>query len=243
MNLLRLKNLLLAAALVAASSLTARAQIDLFITEINPGGSGSGHGYTADWFELTNTGSTSLILTGPGSLGLKVDDNSNLFGSSLTLRGVTTLLPGQSAIFLESPDSGAADAGIQTAFKTAWWGSTGAAPTGLLLGHYNGAGIGLSQTADAVNIFTSAGVLVHRVDFGAFDATSPFSTFDNTALSSGIVSLQSAIGLNGAFLSANGQEIGSPGFAPIPEPSTYALLIGLAAMGLVIVRRPRAQAA
>jgi Lamin Tail Domain/PEP-CTERM motif len=231
-----IKKIVIAAAFSATCFLSVHAQ-GLFITEINPGGSGTGHGYTADWFEVTNTGSTSLLLTGAGSLGLKVDDDSNSFGSSLALRGVTTLLAGQSAIFLESTDSGAADAGIKNAFKSAWWGSVGAAPAGLLLGNYNGSGIGFGQGGDAVNIFSSTGALIHRFSFGAYDASSPFSTFDNTALSSGTVSLQSTVGINGAFLSANGQEIGSPGFAPIPEPSTYALILGLGAMGLVTLRR------
>ena len=53
--------------------------------------------------------------------------------------------------------------GVQTpqsvtdAFKSVWFG--GAAPAGLQIGTYTGAGVGLSTTADAVNLFDSTGAV------------------------------------------------------------------------------------
>ena len=64
------------------------------ITEVSPTGSSASYG--ADWFELTNTGSSALDIT-----GWKMDDNSNSFAASVALRGVTSIAAGQSVVFLE----------------------------------------------------------------------------------------------------------------------------------------------
>ncbi|HEX5712650.1 MAG TPA: SdiA-regulated domain-containing protein, partial [Solirubrobacterales bacterium] len=113
------------------------------VTEASPWSSGNSP-YTADWFELTNTGTTTVDLS-----GWKVDDESNLFGSAVALNGVTTLTPGQSAVFVEG------DASKVTAFVAAWFG--GSAPAGFQIGTYEGSGIGLSTGGDQVNVFDGAG--------------------------------------------------------------------------------------
>ena len=201
-------------------------QAALLITEVNPSGSGNGN-YGADWFELTNTGTIDLDIT-----GWRVDDNSNSFGSGLTLRGVTTIPAGKSVIFFESNASGTNDASIADAFKLAWFGAN--VPSGFLIGAYGGSGIGLSQTGDAVNIFNSAGTTVARVDFGA--ATDKVS-FDNTAgLNNVTLSTLSVAGTNGAFTNSIG-EVGSPGVAIVPEPASTRFLLGGAA--LLGLRRSR----
>ena len=53
--------------------------------------------YAADWFEVTNTGTTAVDIT-----GWKIDDNSNAFGSAVALRGVTSIAAGKSAVFFEA---------------------------------------------------------------------------------------------------------------------------------------------
>lgn len=78
------------------------------ITEVHPSGSGNGT-YAADWFEITNTGATPLDIA-----GWRVDDDSNAFGSSVALRGVTTIPAGRSAVFFEGNASGSTDAAIIT---------------------------------------------------------------------------------------------------------------------------------
>jgi uncharacterized protein YjiK len=178
----------------------------VFISEIHPNGSSNGT-YNADWFEITNAGTTPVNVT-----GWQMDDNSN--GSAkVALRGVTTIPAGKSAIFFEGAADGSTDATILANFCTAWFGSP-TAPAGLLIGAYGGGGVGLSSGGDSVNVFDNAGV---RVAGAAFGTSTAGVTFDNHAALNSItlplptVSLTSLIGKNGAFLSANNTETGSPG--------------------------------
>jgi hypothetical protein len=228
MNCSTLKKVAFAAGLIAASVVPAQAGI--FITEVNPAGSGAGHGYTADWFEVTNTGASSVNIS-----GWKMDDNSNSFAASVALRGVTSIGAGQSVVFFEGVADGSTDAAILTAFNAAWGTSF---VFGTSIGAYGGSGVGLGQGGDAVNLFDGGGALQAHVDFGA--ATSNV-TFDNAAnLNNATIAQLSVVGVNGAYLSANGVEIGSPGLvaAPVPEPETYAMLLaGLGLLGFVSRRR------
>ena len=87
----------------------------------------------------------------------------------------------------------------------AWFGGT--APADFLIGSYTGSGVGLSATADAVNLFNPAGKRMTGVAFGM--ATSNVS-FDNTAGNATVTTL-SMVGVNGAFLAPDGVQTGSPG--------------------------------
>jgi hypothetical protein len=169
------------------------------ITEVAPWASGNAP-YAADWWELTNAEASPVTIS-----GWKMDDNSNSFGLSVALNGVTTLAAGESAIFIEG------SAATATAFKTAWWGAS--PPSGLQVGFYSGSGVGLSSGGDAVNVFDGSGNLVWNVSFGVSDSTSPFQSFDNTAGLSGTISTLSQVGTNGAFTAPDGIEVGSPGAA------------------------------
>ena len=101
----------------------------------------------------------------------------------------------------------------------------------------DGANYGLSQTADMVNIFSGSSAtssLVASVAFGA-DSGTPIATFDNAAgLNNATLTQKSVVGVNGAFLSANGQEIGSPGtISAVPLPGTAILMLsGLGLLGV-----------
>src|SRR5262249_48662010 len=96
------------------------------ISEVAPWASGN-TSYAADWFELTNTGTSAVDLT-----GWKMDDNSNTVGNAVPLLGVTSLPAGRSAVFFE--DTSGTDATIQAAFAQAWF-SLNALPAGFLIGH------------------------------------------------------------------------------------------------------------
>ncbi len=180
-----------------------------FISEVHPSGSGNSS-YAADWFEITNTGTTTLDIT-----GWRVDDNSNSFANSLALRGVTSIPAGKSAVFIEGTADGSTDAAIRAAFSTAWFG-TATPPAGTLIGGYGGSGIGFGTGGDAVNLYNAGGTLLTSVTFGA--ATNGVS-FDNTARAATVTTL-SVAGTNGAFLSANGTETGSPGRRLNASPQT-----------------------
>ena len=174
----------------------------LVITEVDPAGSGAAS-YAADWFEVTNPTTTAVDIT-----GWKMDDNSN--GSPVTaevaLVGITKIVPGESVVFLEAANAGVSATTIAN-FKTAWFGS-GAAAGVLKVGYYTGSGVGLSTTADAVNLFDAGGTVQANVSFGVAPAN---KTFDNAVGASGAIATASAVGVNGGFVSTGSSETGSPG--------------------------------
>jgi hypothetical protein len=176
----------------------------LAITEVAPWSSGNSP-LAADWFEVTNKGSAPVTLT-----GWKMDDNSHVFANAVALNGITTIAPGESVIFIETANLTTAAA----AFRSQWFG---ASPPGVQIGSYSGSGVGLSTGADEVVLFDSAGNVVTAIGFGASPSSAPFATFDNTAGAGGttlpfpLVSTLSAVGVNGAFVAAGANEIGSPG--------------------------------
>ncbi len=213
------KHILGAAAVLAAGLVNTQAQ--LIISEVHSTGSSSST-YARDWFELRNNTLSTINLT-----GWKVDDSSALFTSALALRGVASLAPGQVAVFMESDAAGATDAVNDTAFKAAWFGSS--VPSGFTLGFYGGSGIGLSGSGDAVNIYDSTGALMAGISFGVGTVG---VSFDNAAGLSGLISQLSVVGVNGAFNSVAGSEIGSPGLiSAVPEPTSLSLAtLGISAM-------------
>jgi hypothetical protein len=213
-----LKSSRIAAGAIVLGLIAGQASAALLITEAQPSSSGGNTAYSADWFELTNTGASPLTVT-----GWRVDDNSNSFVAGVLLNGITTIGAGESVIFLEG------NATTASQFAASWFGTS--PPVGLQIGWYSGSAIGLSTGGDAVNIFDASSVLLANVSFGAADSTSPFSSFDNTAgANNAAISLQSQIGVNGAFASAANNEIGSPGIyappAPVPLPAAGLLLLG-----------------
>jgi hypothetical protein len=174
----------------------------IIISEVAPWANSSS-AVAADWFEITNVTSNPININ-----GWKIDDSSAAFGSAATLNGVTTLAPGESAIFIETADL----PGKDTLFRSTWFGAN--PPAGLQIGSYTGSGLGLSSTSDGVNIYNAAGTLMASVTFGASDAVSPYQTFDNTrGLNATTISQLSVVGTNGAIASSNAAEVGSPGFA------------------------------
>jgi hypothetical protein len=198
----------------------------IVITEVDPSGSSStSNTYNADWFELTNTGAAVDIS------GWRMDDNSHTFASAVGLRGVTSIAPGQSVVFVEGAADGSTDSTIDANFESFWFGSN--VPAGFTIGNYGGTGVGLSTSADEVNIYDAAGNEVVGVGFGA---TTTGVSLDNSAGVGNaaqpdlLISTNSIVGVNGAFASANAaagvpNEIGSPGVAgATPEPASLGVL-------------------
>jgi Lamin Tail Domain len=227
-----LRRALLGSALLTGSMLSNTASAAIIISEVDSAGSGTGaSSYNQDWFEITNTGAMAVDLT-----GWKVDDNSNSFASAVALNGVSSIGAGQSIVFIDTtgstataPPSNADIASTQAKFINAWFGAN--VPAGFSIGYYWGAGIGLGQGGDALNLYTSTGALVTAVTFGAATAG---KTFDNAAgLNNTAISQLSAVGVNGAFLSANGAEIGSPGVAAAPVPLPAAAWLLMSGLGLL----------
>ncbi|MEG3166482.1 SdiA-regulated domain-containing protein [Sphingomonas sp. PB2P19] len=178
----------------------------LFISEVAPWASGNAP-YGADWFEVTNAGTSAVAVT-----GWKVDDNSNSTASAVALNGVAKIAAGESVIYVEGTAQTAA------AFVATWF--SGNVPAGLQVGYYSGSGIGLSTGGDALNIFDAQGNRLAGISFGASDATSPYQSFDNNAGLNGttlplpVAATLSEVGVNGAFVAAGDPaEIGSPGSA------------------------------
>lgn len=174
---------------------------EIYVTEVAPWSSGDSP-VGADWFELTNRGTTAIDLT-----GWKVDDNSGLFANAVALAGITSIAPGESVIFVEGSNPTTAT----SAFVANWFGGT--APTNLQIGTYTGSGIGLGTGGDAVNIYDAGGTLQANISFGASPSGPTFQTFNNAAFANGsAVSTLSAVDVNGAFHApGDSDEIGSPG--------------------------------
>ena len=204
------------------------------ISEVAPWGSGT-PSYGADWFEVTNTGTSAVDLT-----GWKMDDSSNLLANAVPLAGVSSLPAGKSAVFFEDT-GGLDDATVEANFAQAWFGSA-TLPAGFLIGHYGGSGVGLSTGGDAVNLFDAAGDRMTGIAFGASPSTAPLATFDNReglsssgTLAAPTVSALSVVGVNGGFLGADGAGIGSPGdvttTTPPPPPPTSVIVSEAAPWG------------
>ena len=174
-----------------------------FVSEVAPWASGSSL-IRSDWFEFTNTTAREIDLA-----GWRMDDNSGSLAASVPLAGISSIKPGESVIFIELAASDIFES-KKAAFLAEWFGST--PPADLKIGSYSGAGVGLSTSGDAVNLYDATGILRTSVAFGPADSSVPYQTFDNRAAASSVSQLSSP-GVNGAFgaIGNPNNEVGSPG--------------------------------
>jgi hypothetical protein len=173
--------------------LTVRARPDLRITEVmsNPSG-GAG---TADWWELTSFESQPVSLT-----GWRFNDNGGGLNDPFTITGPLSIAPGESIVFVEN---------LNVAQFQSWWGTNLAAATQIV--PYAGNGLSLGANGDGLRLWDNATAnvadTVASVDFGA----SPTGvTFTYDLATQGLSGLSQA-GVNGAWRSALGNDVGSPG--------------------------------
>jgi hypothetical protein len=191
-------------------------QAQLRITEVESSENG---GKKPDWWELTNLGNSPVDIT-----GYRMDDDSASFALSVALSGVTSIDSGASVAFFEV--AGTTPLTIQ-GFRD-WWGLNSSVPVGT----YSGSGVGLNNSGDAVNIYTSTGALVDGVILGTATKGVTFGWDPVTRALSGL----SQLGVNGAFTAAQDGDIGSPGVVVAPEPSAW-MILGLGLAGLFMRRR------
>jgi hypothetical protein len=205
--------------------------------------SSSGVGGTADWWEVTNYGSSAVDIT-----GWTFDDASFVSTASVALNGVTSINAGESVAFLETTtlDSGTV-ATLISSFRTFWGGSAASAQ----IGYYAGSGISFSSNGDGIVMFSGTTETTPRVSFGVatggssfyygYDAAGDPTTSPNAnAVVSTVGTLNGQITFASATVSP--QNIGSPGtaVAAVPEPSSVALLaIGAGAGVTLVLRRTR----
>ncbi len=239
-------------ALLAGLCLAAPARADLRITEIWPGGL-PGDELTSDWIELTNFGQTainnledyhyrdSVIPDG-------VQDGLYLGGGELT--GVTTLLPGESAVFLAKWEADLAmpDGTLNTsptlqdaidAFMAMWGFQEGDIKLGWMLDDEGTGGPGLSANGDDVVIYdgdyTGSSIVDHQSfpesDFPSYVLNPDTMAFGELA-EAGVYGARE--GLRPGCNQQPDPPVGSPGV--VPEPATMSVL-ALGAIAAVIRRR------
>ena len=162
--------------------------------------SSSGTGGTGDWFELTNNGAAAVNIS-----GYKMDDNSFTFANACgdDWRGFHR--PGESAVFIETADTDPTNQATAIAAFRTFWGTAKLAS--VQVGAYSGGGVGLSSTADGVEVFDSAGNAVNQVSFGLATTGVSFGFNPTTSTFGGL----SVAGQFGAFLI--GRSLGQRGFS------------------------------
>lgn len=203
----------------AAAPLTVAAIPRLLITEAQSTGSTGNQ----DWWELTSFESYAVNLK-----GWRFDDNSHSLApnNALTITNDVVIRPGESVVFVENytPEQ----------FR-AWW--TNLSPDVQIV-TYVGGGIGLSSTADEINLWNAVTIpgneLSERVSWYSFAAAPLLTTFvyDPENLPVGnvfqVLSTNTVLGLpaNGMMTAANGA-VGSPGRVVQPVYATNSVSGGV----------------
>lgn len=225
-----MKSISLLSALIGISLVPCASHGILLITELNSNASGG------DFFEITNFGSSTEDIS-----GFSWDDNSDA-PDTVVMPAGTQIAPGESVIILADTDA--------AAFRTAW----GLAPTVQVIVGSSGDIPGLGSN-DRVTVFNTADQAVLSFNYAA----SGFTRSDGTASvgghaglsAGGTLAQQSAIfdptfpvetprftfatGANfGSYDAPGGDGFGSPGL--VPEPSTYAAILGALVLGLGLIR-------
>ena len=228
----RLIPYLLATAALVIFPMESRAS--LIITEVmsnsnHPGGAANG-----DWWELTNTGASSVDLTD------YYWDDGGPSGNDGALFPTISIGAGESIVIVDENSGNVGD------FVTAWGGGF----TAISKDDFGGPNdfSGLSAGGDQIQLWDadpnagSANLVAEVLDTG--DQGSPNAGFSFAWDQNGNSLGRSQIGSFGAFQATgdgnggSGIDVGSPGFAAIPEPTSILSLSALFALA-AFVRRKR----
>lgn len=204
------------------------AQAGLVVTEVfQQATAGTANTINGDWWELTNTGSSAVDLTGYKW----ADTEDELAGPTPSPNLFPSLFisPGQSIILIDEQSSSAA------AFRANW--GLDASVVILFEDQMTDDGdgdsfSGLSSNDDAVFFYAPDGTLLSSYVYGVGTRGVSFEQ-SGTGLNLGL----SVIGENGAKRAANG-DIGSPGTAVVPVPG--AVWLFAPALAALAGRRRRA---
>jgi hypothetical protein len=148
---------------------------------------------SADWWELTSFDTEPIDLS-----GWRFNDNASEFTNDFVIPNGITIQPGESIVFVEDL--------TREEFLT-WWGAQ--VPAGTQIITYTGDELSFSAAGDSLRLWTGANTntVFKQVTFGAADQGVTFG-FDPVTRRFGEKSVE---GQNGAFRSATGLDVGSPG--------------------------------
>lgn len=228
--MMRQKGWKVAGAMLTIACSTA-AQADLVITEASSNSSHPGGAANGDWWELTNTGATSVDLT-----GFSWDDDSLTAGTSI-FPAATMIGAGESIVITSEDNDNLAD------FVAAWGGGFTAISSEDFGGTDDFSGLGAG--GDQIALYDSTETLIDIVNTGSQSSPNAGITFnfDLTPSTTARDGVRSALGDGLSFTATGdgdggtGTDIGSPGV--IPEPASL-VLIGLG--GLMLAGRRRMSA-
>lgn len=157
-----------------------------------------------DWWELTNVGNEPVNL-----YGYRWDAKPGIIGGGPTITNNITIEPGESVIFLEghTPEF----------FINHWWGASNLPPNLQIITYTAN---GLLFTGDEINLWNpTAGDNEDWVDQVVFSTATPGASFwfapDDPCSEFGVVSEEFQCG---TFRSAQGCDVGSPGWTPWTPP-------------------------
>lgn len=195
-----------------AANLAIRPKPDLRITEIMPQALNG----AADWWELTSFEPEPVDLT-----GWRFNDNTGGLADPFVLPAVT-IAPRESIIFVE---------GSAAAQFSDWWGAANL-PANLQIVTYTGAGLGLSASADAINLWngstTDPADTIAAANYSSAQTGIAFIYNPNTAQ----FGARAELDVLGVFRAASANDIGSPG-AIQGAPSAPALITSIPQPGKI----------
>lgn len=201
--------------LIMSASLTALAPGAIVITEVM---SVSGHGGGAgngDWFEIYNSGSSAVDLT-----GWSWDDDSDTPGTHNF--GGASISAGGTLLFVDE------NATLLPFWTNDVWGLTGSADL-VVLGNAGSGFSGFGGSGDTIHVYDASDAEQATVTFGSATSGSSFE-WDSAGNSLGV----SILGENGAFQALLDGDDG----AADDDPSAYGAGSDFASPGSVVIVPP-----